>query len=145
MDDFESVLDNANSHLLLSVVASVHHERAYYSLDNWHLRFSELLRGVSSGSVRQEHWRSDLNVVLYTLLVTPQLLSCILLTLSEMSLTCNCEINTLSIRAERFTHINLRVVPFSEESDVALLCQRGDVCNSLACQLDEPAFDSGML
>ena len=37
MDDFKGVLDNANSHDLLSVVSTVHHERVGKAFDDWAL------------------------------------------------------------------------------------------------------------
>jgi hypothetical protein len=66
VDDLESVLNNSDSHDLLTVVSAVHHEseisvkglakaarylRVDESLDNGHSALGELLLGVSTGSV----------------------------------------------------------------------------------------------
>jgi hypothetical protein len=51
VDDLESVLNNSDSHDLLSVVSTVHHECVDESLDNGHSALGELLLGVSAGGV----------------------------------------------------------------------------------------------
>lgn len=48
MNDFEGVLDDANSHKLLSVVATVHHERIRETLYNGALSLAEALASESS-------------------------------------------------------------------------------------------------
>lgn len=53
MDDLESVLDNTNSHQLLSVVASVHHEGVGETLDNWALSLAESLDVEATSGVRK--------------------------------------------------------------------------------------------
>lgn len=51
VDDFKSLLDNANSHKLLTVVAAVHHKRVGETLDDGALSLAETLGGVSAGRV----------------------------------------------------------------------------------------------
>jgi hypothetical protein len=61
--DLEGVCDDADSHELLSVVTTVHHQRVGKTLDDWALCLSESLLGISAGGVRNVHWCSDLDVV----------------------------------------------------------------------------------
>ncbi len=61
--DFESVGNNANCHQLLSVVASIHHERVGQTLDDGALGFPEPLDGISAGGVRDVDGGTDLDVV----------------------------------------------------------------------------------
>jgi hypothetical protein len=49
------MLDDADSHDLLAVVAPVHHERVCEALDDRALRLAEPLLGVTSRGVRQVH------------------------------------------------------------------------------------------
>ena len=53
MDDLEGVLDNADGHDLLTVVATVHHERVGQTLDNGALALAEALLVVALSSVVQ--------------------------------------------------------------------------------------------
>lgn len=70
VDDFESMSDDSDGHLLsmvlsmtffdiagsathlLSVISSVHHQAVNESLNDWHLRFPELLGSISTSGVR---------------------------------------------------------------------------------------------
>lgn len=52
MNDLHSVLDDPNSHKLLAIVSTVHHERVGEPLNNGTLSFPEPLHRVSSSSVR---------------------------------------------------------------------------------------------
>jgi len=61
--------DNSHSHELLSVVATVHHERVGETLDDWALCLSESLLCVTSGGVGDVDWCADLNVIAEDLLV----------------------------------------------------------------------------
>lgn len=63
MDDFHSVLDNSDGLQLLTVVSTVHHQGVGQSFDDWTLGLSESLGGVSTSSVGNEDWLSDLDVV----------------------------------------------------------------------------------
>ena len=63
VDDLESVLNNSDSHDLLSVVSAVHHECVDESLDNGHSALGELLLGVSTGSVGSVDSVADIDVV----------------------------------------------------------------------------------
>ena len=61
--NLERVGNNANSHELLSVVATLHHERVGQALNDWALCLPESLRSISAGGVRDVDRRSDLNVI----------------------------------------------------------------------------------
>lgn len=61
--DLESVRNNANSHKLLSVVTTVHHQGVGKTLDDWALCLSESLLGVSTGGVGDIDWGANLNVI----------------------------------------------------------------------------------
>lgn len=63
VDDLQSVLDDSDGLQLLTVVSTVHHQGVGQSLDDWALGLSESLGSVSAGSVGNEHWLSDLDVV----------------------------------------------------------------------------------
>ncbi|KAH3666208.1 hypothetical protein OGAPHI_004397 [Ogataea philodendri] len=63
VDDLHGVLDDSNSLELLTVVSTVHHQGVGQSLDNRTLSLSESLGSVSSGSVGDVDWLSDLDVV----------------------------------------------------------------------------------
>jgi len=54
MDDLKSVLQDANSHQLLSVVTSVHHEGVCDTLNNGALSLTETLSSITSSTVGQE-------------------------------------------------------------------------------------------
>ena len=54
MNDFERVLQDADSHQFLAVVAAVHHQRVGHSLDDWALGLTETLGSVTASAVRQE-------------------------------------------------------------------------------------------
>jgi hypothetical protein len=68
VDDLEGVLDDAHSHALLTVVATVHHQRVGETLDNGALGLAETLDVVALGGVGEESVVSllllDSNVVL---------------------------------------------------------------------------------
>ena len=55
--------NNPDSHELLAVIASVHHQRICEALDDRALRLSETFAGISTGRMRYVDGRSDLNVV----------------------------------------------------------------------------------
>jgi len=57
------VCDNADSHELLSVVASVHHEGVGKTLNDGALCLAESLDGVLSCGVGEVHWCADVDVV----------------------------------------------------------------------------------
>ena len=61
--NLESVRDNADSHELLSVVATVHHQGVRQSLDDWALCLAEALNSVAAGGVGDVDRRADLNVI----------------------------------------------------------------------------------
>ncbi|QBM90592.1 hypothetical protein METSCH_F01760 [Metschnikowia aff. pulcherrima] len=63
VDDLQGVLDDSDGLQLLTVVLTVHHQRVSQSLNDRALSLSESLRGVSTGSVGDEHRGSDLDVV----------------------------------------------------------------------------------
>lgn len=48
VDDLEGVLDDANSHQFLAVVASVHHERVGETFNDWALSLAETLDGETT-------------------------------------------------------------------------------------------------
>ena len=54
MDDLKGVLDDADGHDLLAVVATVHHEGVGEALYDGALRLAEPLLGVAASGVRQE-------------------------------------------------------------------------------------------
>merc|ERR1719468_1309273 len=51
VNDFEAVLDNSNSHQLLTVVAAVHHKAVNHTLNNGALGLLEPLGSIPSGGV----------------------------------------------------------------------------------------------
>lgn len=61
--DLKGVCDNADSHDLLSVVATVHHEGVGQSLNDWAVCLSESLLRISAGGVGDVDWGTDLNVI----------------------------------------------------------------------------------
>ena len=61
--DLEGVGDNADSHKLLSVVATVHHQGVGETLDDWALCLSESLLGISTGGMGDVDWGADLDVI----------------------------------------------------------------------------------
>ena len=52
-----------NSHQLLAIVPTVHHERISQSFNDWALGLAETLDGIAAGRVRNVDGRPDLNVV----------------------------------------------------------------------------------
>jgi hypothetical protein len=63
VNDLKRVCHNPDSHQLLSVVATVHHQGVGQSLDNRALGLSESLCGISTGGVRSVDGGADLDVV----------------------------------------------------------------------------------
>lgn len=61
--NFEGVGNDANSLELLSVVATVHHERVGETFDDGALGFAEALDGISSSGMRDVDRAADLNIV----------------------------------------------------------------------------------
>lgn len=61
--NLKGVGNDANSHELLSVVATVHHERVGKALDDRALRLAEALDGISAGAVGDVDGLADLDVV----------------------------------------------------------------------------------
>jgi hypothetical protein len=57
------VCDNSDSHELLSVVATVHHQGVGETLNDWALCLAESLLCVSASRVRNVDRRSDLDVI----------------------------------------------------------------------------------
>jgi hypothetical protein len=63
VDDLESVLDDTDSHELLSVVASVHHQGVGKTLNDGALGLAETLGGEATSGVGQVDGGLDLDVV----------------------------------------------------------------------------------
>lgn len=63
VDDLESVLDDTDSHELLSVVASVHHQGVGETLNDGALGLAETLGGEATSGVGQVDGGLDLDVV----------------------------------------------------------------------------------
>lgn len=63
VDDLESVLDDTDSHELLSVVTAVHHQGVGETLNNGALGLAETLGGEATGGVGQVDGGLDLDVV----------------------------------------------------------------------------------
>jgi hypothetical protein len=61
--DLEGMSNNSDSHKLLSVVATIHHQRVGKTLDDWALCLSESLLCISAGGMGDVDWCSDLDVV----------------------------------------------------------------------------------
>lgn len=61
--DLEGVGNNADSHELLSVVATVHHQGVGETLNDWAVGLSESLLRITTGGVGDVDWGSDLNVI----------------------------------------------------------------------------------
>ena len=61
--DFERVGNNADSHKLFTVVATVHHQRVGEALDDGALCFPEALDSIATGGVRDVDGSADLDVV----------------------------------------------------------------------------------
>ena len=53
MDDLETVLNNANGHQFLAIVATVHHERVDETLNDGALSFAKPLGSKTASRVRQ--------------------------------------------------------------------------------------------
>lgn len=67
--DLEGVGDDADSHQLLAVVATVHHKGVCQTLDDGALGLAESLRGISAGGVGDVDGGADLDIVAVGLLV----------------------------------------------------------------------------
>lgn len=63
VDDLKGVLDNSDSLELLTVVTAVHHHGVGQTLNDWALGLSETLDSITTSSVVEVDWLSDLNVV----------------------------------------------------------------------------------
>jgi len=63
VNNLECVCDDAYSHELLSVVATVHHEGVGEAFDDRALGFSESLDSITTGGVRDVDGGADLNVI----------------------------------------------------------------------------------
>ena len=63
VDDLEGVLDDTDSHQLLSVVATVHHQGVGETLNNGALSLAETLGGEATSGVGQVDGGLDLDVV----------------------------------------------------------------------------------
>ena len=61
--DFECMGDDADSHELLAVVATIHHEGVGKALDNRAIGFTKALNGITTGGVRDVDWRAYLDIV----------------------------------------------------------------------------------
>ena len=61
--DFKRVSDYADSHKLLSVVASIHHEGVGETLNNWAIGLAKAFDRIASGGVRYVDGGTYLNVV----------------------------------------------------------------------------------
>jgi len=61
--DLERVSNNADSHELLSVVATVHHQGVGKTLDDGALRLAESLLRISAGRVGDVDGGTDLDVI----------------------------------------------------------------------------------
>lgn len=55
--------NDSDSHELLSVVTTVHHQRVGETLDDGAVGLTETLGGILSGGVGDVDWLADLNVV----------------------------------------------------------------------------------
>jgi hypothetical protein len=55
--------NDSDSHKLLAVVATVHHERIGETLDDGALGFAEALRGISTGRVGDVDGSANLDVI----------------------------------------------------------------------------------
>ena len=55
--------DDADSHELLAVVTTIHHERVCKALDDGAIGFTKALNGITTGGVRDVDWRAYLDVV----------------------------------------------------------------------------------
>jgi len=60
---FKGVCYYPDSHKLLAVIASVHHERICETLNDWTLGFAETLNGIAASGVRDVDGGTDLDVV----------------------------------------------------------------------------------
>ena len=61
--DFECMGDDADSHELLAVVATIHHEGVCKALDDGAIGFAKALNGITTSGVRDVDWRAYLDVV----------------------------------------------------------------------------------
>lgn len=61
--DLKGVSDNADSHELLAVVATVHHEGVGETLNDGAVGLAETLDGIATSGVGEVDGRTDLDVV----------------------------------------------------------------------------------
>lgn len=61
--NLKRMCDDSDSHQLLSVIATVHHEGVGEAFDNWALRLSESLRRISTCAVGDIDWSADLDII----------------------------------------------------------------------------------
>lgn len=67
--NLKGVCNDSDSHQLLAVVATVHHESIRQALDDGALCFAELLGRVFAGRVWEVDWITDLDIVTIARLV----------------------------------------------------------------------------
>jgi hypothetical protein len=117
------VCDDADSHELLSVVTTVHHQRVGKTLNDWALCLSESLLRISTGGVRDVHWCSDLDIIaIEDFRVSPNVPSAEPMPLVPKS---SCRMSSIVIvcivshweilRQRDITDLNILVTPFVEE------------------------------
>ena len=100
--DLKSVCHDSDSHQLLAVVATVHHQRVGQSLDDRALSLSESLCGISTGRVRSVDGGSDLNVVAKGVLLA----------------FCSTLFSWISfVRQGDVSNFNIRIIPAAEETN----------------------------
>jgi len=63
VDDGEGVIDDADSHQLLSVVAAIHHQGVGETLNDRTLSLAEPLGGITTGGVRKVDRGPDLHII----------------------------------------------------------------------------------
>ena len=51
VNDFEAVLDNTDSHQLLTIVTAVHHKGVHHTFDNWALCLAKAFNSITASSV----------------------------------------------------------------------------------------------
>ena len=61
--NFECMGDDADSHELLAVVATIHHKGVRKALNDRTVGFTEALDGITTSGVRDVDWRAYLDVV----------------------------------------------------------------------------------
>ena len=55
--------NDADSHELLAIVSTIHHERVGETLDDGAIRFAKTLDCISAGGMRDVDWRANLDVI----------------------------------------------------------------------------------